>query len=57
MHCLHPLVLADVEVIVLGNLAVILQRFFARRLLQRVVKGMSPISSSSGVVKKTMFAG
>ncbi len=52
------LVLADVELIVLGALAVVLQRLGARGLLVRAAEnGMSPISSSSGVVKKVMCAG
>ena len=54
---LHPLVLPDVQMIVLGDPAIIFQRFQASGLASDVVKGISPISSNSGVVKNTMLFG
>jgi len=51
------LVRAQIERVALGDLAVVFERLGAAGLLVGVEKGMSPISSSSGVVKKVMCAG
>ena len=51
------LVRADVELVVLGDLAVVLEGLIAGGLGVGLGKGMSPISSSSEVVKKVMWAG
>src|SRR5271156_1091946 len=60
-HRLHPLVLANIETVMLSDLAVILKRFFASGLLQRGRKrdvtnleqfGSGKKSHACGIVEK-----
>jgi hypothetical protein len=57
VDALDALILADVELVEGCDLAVVLQSLVARGLGVGAGKGMSPISSSSEVVKKVMCAG
>jgi len=57
VHGLDALILPDVEFVVCGHVAVVLQRLIAAGLGMGLGNGISPISSSSEVVKKVMCEG